>query len=160
MKAAAEAGLAPRVRYSSVEDKISITDYIEAAPFPMAERRERMATALRTLHALPPFRGAPNHINTSCTFLVNKGPAVEGFIRGFQAANILSTDESARLFSWYEQVAAVYSSLDPDLASSHNDLKPENMVFDGHRLWLVDWGSLPERSLRRPGGGCEFRGDK
>ena len=37
-------------------------------------------------------------------------------------------------------MAAVYSRLDPDLAPSHNDLfKPDNMLFDGNRLWLVDW---------------------
>ena len=38
MQAAAEAGLAPRVRYASAEDRISITDFVEAVPFPAAER--------------------------------------------------------------------------------------------------------------------------
>jgi len=38
------------------------------------------------------------------------------------------------------QVAAVYSSLDADPTPAHNDLfKPDNMLFDGTRLWLVDW---------------------
>jgi hypothetical protein len=37
-------------------------------------------------------------------------------------------------------VAAVYSSLDADPTPAHNDLfKPDNMLFDGTRLWLVDW---------------------
>ena len=37
-------------------------------------------------------------------------------------------------------MAAVYSRLDSDLAPGHNDLfKPDNMLFDGNRLWLVDW---------------------
>ena len=37
-------------------------------------------------------------------------------------------------------MAAACSRLDPDLAPSHNDLfKPDNMLFDGNRLWLVDW---------------------
>src|SRR6185312_4499880 len=34
MQAAAEAGLAPRVWYTSVEDQISLTDFVEEAPFP------------------------------------------------------------------------------------------------------------------------------
>ena len=34
MKAASEAGLAPHVWYTSVEDKICITDFVEAADFP------------------------------------------------------------------------------------------------------------------------------
>jgi thiamine kinase-like enzyme len=25
------------------------------------------------------------------------------------------------------------------MVSSHNDLKPENTLFDGDRVWLVDW---------------------
>jgi len=37
-------------------------------------------------------------------------------------------------------VADVYSQLDSDLAPSHNDLfKPDNMLYDGERLWLVNW---------------------
>ena len=37
-------------------------------------------------------------------------------------------------------MAEVYSRLDSDLAPGHNDLfKPDNMLFDGNRLWLVDW---------------------
>ena len=39
-----------------------------------------------------------------------------------------------------QQVAAVYPRHDPDMVSSHNDLfKPDNILFDGHRVWLVDW---------------------
>src|SRR5690242_10088791 len=34
MRAAAEAGLAPRVWYTSVEDKLAITDFVIEQPFP------------------------------------------------------------------------------------------------------------------------------
>jgi thiamine kinase-like enzyme len=140
MKAAAEAGLAPHVRYTSIEDKISITDFVEAVPFPVADALVRIPAALRALHALPPFAGVPSHINTSCMFLMNKGAAVDGFIQRFQAANIPPTDESEELFARYAQISAVYPHHDPDMVSSHNDLfKPDNVLFDGHRVWLVDW---------------------
>src|SRR5258708_35101676 len=62
MKAAAEAGLAPRVWYTSIEDKISISDFVEEAPFPVVDALVRLPAALRTLQALPPIAGAPNHI--------------------------------------------------------------------------------------------------
>ena len=140
MKAAAEAGLAPRVWYTSIEDRISITDFVEEAPFPVTDALVRIPAALRTLHALPPFPGVPNHINTSCMFLMNKGPAVDGFIQKFQAANILPEGESEELLACHAQLAAVYPRHDPDMVSSHNDLfKPDNILFDGHRVWLVDW---------------------
>ena len=138
MQAAAEAGLAPRVRYTSAEDRISITDFVEAVPFPATDALRRVPAVLRTLHALPPFPVA--HFNTTCTFLLNKGPALDGFLQSFRAANILPEHDLEELLSQYARVVAAFSSLDPDLAPSHNDLfKPDNMLFDGSRLWLVDW---------------------
>jgi aminoglycoside phosphotransferase len=140
MKAAAENGLAPRVWYTSVEDKTSITDFVEEAPLAAADALVRVPAALRALHALPPFPGVPNHINTSCMFLINKGPAVDGFIRSFEAANVLPEEEREELLACYAQLAAVYPHHEPDMVSSHNDLfKPDNILFDGNRIWLVDW---------------------
>ena len=118
MHAAAEAGLAPRVRYASAEDRISITDFVEAVPFPATDALRRVPAALRTLHALPPFPIAP--FNTTCTFLLNQGPALDGFFQKFRAANILPQHDLEELLDQYARVAAAYSSLDPDLAASHN----------------------------------------
>jgi hypothetical protein len=140
MNAAAEAGLTPRVWYTSTEDRISITDFVEAVPFAVTDALVRIPAALRTLHSLPPFPRVANHINTSCMFLINKGPALDGFIQRFRAAEILPKPVVEELFARYEQVAAVYPYHGPDMVSSHNDLfKPDNILFDGHRLWLVDW---------------------
>ncbi len=140
MKAAAEAGLAPRVWYTSTEDRISITDFIEVLPFPRTEALVRIPRALRTLHALAPFPTRVHHLNTSCTFLTNRGPALDAFIQKFQSANLLPEEDSRELFARYEQIAAVYPHQDPDMVSSHNDLfKPDNILFDGPRVWLVDW---------------------
>ena len=138
MQAAADAGLAPRVRYASAEDRISITDFVEAVPLPAADALRRVPATLRTLHALPPFPVSP--FNTTCTFLLSKGPALDGFLQKFRAANILAEHDVVELLSQCERLAAAYSSLDPAPAPSHNDLfKPDNMLFDGSRLWMVDW---------------------
>lgn len=140
MRAAAEAGLAPRVWYTNVEDRISITDFVEAVPFPMADALIRIPAALRTMHSLPPFPDAPPHLNTTCMFLMHKGAAVDGFFEKFRAAHVLSPAQSEELFAGYEQMVAVYPHHNADMVSSHNDLfKPDNMLFDGQRLWLVDW---------------------
>ena len=140
MNAAAEAGLTPHVWYTSSEDQISIADFVQAVPLRVKDALIRIPAALRTLHALPPFPGVPNQINTSYMFLLNKGPALDAFIRRFQAANILPKDHSGELFARYEQMAAAYPRHKPDMVSSHNDLfKPDNVLFDGDRLWLIDW---------------------
>ena len=138
MRAAADAGLAPRVLYASPEDRISITDFVEGVPLPAADALVRIPAALRALHALPPFPESP--FNTTCTFLLDKGPALDGFLQEFRVSSILPENETEELLACYRQVAAAYSRLDPDLAPSHNDLfKPDNMLFDGNRLWMVDW---------------------
>jgi aminoglycoside phosphotransferase (APT) family kinase protein len=144
MKAAAEAGVAPRVRYTNIKHKISITDFVEPQPLPASEALVRLPALLRTLHALPPFGRAP--FNTTCTFLLNKGPglttgpALDAYLRKFQDANILPQAESEEFLARYADLAAVYPYDDSEMVSSHNDLfKPDNILFDGQRVWLADW---------------------
>jgi aminoglycoside phosphotransferase (APT) family kinase protein len=127
MKAGAEAGLAPHVWYASIEDRICITDFVQAVPFPATQALVRMPGALRMLHALPPFPKALNYVT------------VDASIRKFQAANILPKGEIEEIFTRYAQLSAVYPRHDSDMVSCHNDLKPENVLFDGHRVWLVGW---------------------
>jgi len=138
MKLAAEAGIGPRVWYTSTEDRVSITDFVEARPFPRTEALARLPATLRTLHALPPF---------SYPRVVNYLDAMDGLVRKFQAAKILPEGEAEELFQGYTRVASVYPRGDSDMVSSHNDLKPENILYDGDRVWLVDWeaGFLNDR---------------
>ena len=131
MKSAAAAGLAPRVWYTSTEDRISITDFVEARPFPKTEALALLPLTLRTLHALPPF---PKMILYRDYF-----EALDGYIQKFRAANIMPASETEELFQLYARVQSVYSRQDAEMVSSHNDLKPENILFDGTRVWLVDW---------------------
>jgi aminoglycoside phosphotransferase (APT) family kinase protein len=128
MRAAAEAGLAPHVWYTSIEDRISITGFVDAMPFPLADALVRMPRILRRLHALPPFPKTLNYLE-----------AMDGFIRRFQAARLLPDSETEAVFQRYDELAAVYQRLEPDLVSCHSDLKPENILFDGDDVWLVDW---------------------
>ncbi len=138
MRAAAEAGLAPHVWYTSVEDRISITDFVEAVPLAVSEALVRLPALLQALHALPPFCSAP--FNTTCTFLLNRGPALDGFLQQFQAANLLPTTESEEFVARLAELTAAYPYDEVEMVSSHNDLfKPDNILFDGERLWLVDW---------------------
>ncbi|HXE64567.1 MAG TPA: phosphotransferase [Bryobacteraceae bacterium] len=141
MSAAAEAGLAPRVRYTCVEDRISITDFVEGViAFPRTEALVRVPRLLRNLQALHAFPGRASHLNTSCTFLLQKGPAVDGLLQRCKTMGVLPQDQMEDLIARHAQLASVYSPQDSEMAPSHNDLfKPDNMLFDGQRTWLVDW---------------------
>ncbi|MGJ5819556.1 phosphotransferase [Paludibaculum fermentans] len=138
MRAAAEAGLAPRVWYTSVEDHISITDFVTVQPLPVPQALVRLPAVLRTLHALPAFERAP--FNTTCTFLLGKGPALDGFLHRFQNGHTLSPADAGEWAARYAELAAVYPYDDAEMVASHNDLfKPDNILFDGRHPWLIDW---------------------
>ena len=139
IRVAAEAGVAPRVWYTNVEDKVSIIDYVEAVPFPIADARRLLPAALRTLHALPPFAPVPDPINTSPVYLINKGAGLDAFITSFRVSNVVPECEADEVFARHGQIVDRYPRLASDMVSSHNDLKPENILFDGDRAWLVDW---------------------
>jgi thiamine kinase-like enzyme len=138
MKAGEGAGIAPRIWYTSVEDRVIITDFVNAKPFPKAEALARVPATIRTLHALPPFPRTVNYLD-----------AMDRFIENFRVANILPDSETADAFELYGQIKEVYPRVEADMVSSHNDLKPENVLFDGERVWLVDWeaGFLNDRYL-------------
>jgi thiamine kinase-like enzyme len=129
MQTAAEAGIAPRIWYANVEDRILITDFVEAKPFPH-DMALLISLTLRKLHSLPNF---PHPRMGSYL------DAAEGFIRRFQEAKILPDSATEEVFRRYADLVKVYPRYDSDLVASHNDLKPQNMRFDGNRIWLVDW---------------------
>jgi len=129
MKAGAAAGLAPAIHYLSVEDRISITDFINAKPFPLATARTELADTISKLHALPKFPFRINYLNT-----------MDAFISKFLSEKIVPAEFTDEVFERYERIKKVYPPNDEgNLVSCHNDLKPENVLFDGRRAWLVDW---------------------
>jgi len=139
MKIAAEAGLAPRIWYTNVEDRISIIDFIDARPLALTEAAVLVARTLQSLHAAPGFPKLANGFDTAPTFLLRASASRDGFVQRFQASKILPESETAELLRLYARVTGVYSCQDSDMVASHNDLKPPNMLFDGERLWLIDW---------------------
>jgi len=132
MQIAAEAGLAPRIWYANVEDRILITDFVESKAY-LDDMALRMAATIRRLHALPhfPLPKMGNYFDAMNT----------GFVRRFQAAHLLPESATDELFRRYDELVKVYPRKGTEMVSSHNDLKPQNIRFDGNHIWLVDWES-------------------
>ena len=129
LRAAANADLAPAIHYLNIEDKISITDYIEDHHFPVSEARIKMADMLRDLHELPKF-----------AYQLNFFGASDIFLQKFLDSDIVPKNATKDLFELYARIGTVYPRKDPDnLVSCHNDVKRDNIIFDGVRPWLVDW---------------------
>ena len=129
LQAAANAGLAPAIHYLDPEDRISITDFIREKCFPVSVARHKMADMLRDLHALPKFPYQLKYMD-----------AADAFLQKFLASKIVPQSITKDLFELYARIGKVYPVNDiENLVSSHNDVKPDNIIFDGIRPWLVDW---------------------
>lgn len=133
MRTAAAAFLAPRVRYADPADGVAILDSVtpvSLAEYPAAGHAliVELAQAVRLLHETPAFPPRGDYLD-----------GVGDLIAEFLSLDILEASATDELFALWETLRAGYRTRPSDLVSSHNDLNPGNIVYDGARLWLVDW---------------------
>ncbi len=129
MNRAADAGIAPKVYYASAEDALAITAFIEGQPFPPGDALiTPLAEMIKAIHATPSFPP-----------LVNFLDGVDLFIANYRATELLPERATEEHFRYYAQIQQAYPRHDPDLVSSHNDLNRGNLIYDGRKLWAIDW---------------------
>jgi aminoglycoside phosphotransferase (APT) family kinase protein len=134
LRIASDAGVAPRLRYAEAEDGVVIMDFVRIQPFPAADAEARprfmaeLARRLAELHAAPAFPP-----------LVDYMDGVAGLIARFRELGVLEEAATAELFDRYAPVHAAYPRSAADQVSSHNDLNGRNVLWDGERVWFVDW---------------------
>lgn len=133
MSIAAEAGIAPRVQYLDVDDRVVMMDFIEDKPletYPGGQQglAQAIGAMLQKLQALPPFPGFvgyPDLVDRLWTHVCKTGLFAHGLLD--QASQRLVT------------ICNAYAVHTEKYVSSHNDFLPRNVLFDGKRLWLIDW---------------------
>ncbi|WP_293372429.1 phosphotransferase [Phenylobacterium sp.] len=136
MRIAAQAFLAPGVRYADPDEGVVIMDFI-APRSPALDYPEgghalivELARAVRLLHqtkAFPP--------------LVDFLDGMDALLDLFRQRELLEPAATAELYERYTALRAGYRTAPGDWVSSHNDLNPGNVLCDGARLWLIDWES-------------------
>jgi len=133
MRTAAEAGVSPPLRHADAEAGVAITDFIAARPLtaypggPEALARDfgRLIARLQATPAFPVLDDYFNVIGRMMAFLAGSGLFAAGLLE----------PHMARL----ETIRQAYPWDPAALVSSHNDPNPRNLIFDGTRLWLIDW---------------------
>lgn len=133
MEVAAIAGLAPPIHYINRISGITITGYIQDRPLQNAFKSRdlllmELTKTIRVIHELPLFSKESGLLDT-----------VDGLVNEFKASQMLSGDAFDACFAYYEVIKTHYPWNDNDKVSSHNDLNPNNMVFDGEKIWIIDW---------------------
>ncbi len=136
MRLAAAALLAPRVLYADPTDGVAIMDFIEEQSLTLdyAGTRADLITeatqAVRALHEAPAFPPLVDYL---------EGLAM--MIEQLRASRLLHDAALAPMVDLFEGLRARYRCEPADLVSSHNDLNLRNILYDGRRLWFVDWES-------------------
>jgi hypothetical protein len=133
MRIAAEAGIAPAIHYLNAEDRVVMMDFIEDRPletYPGGRQglAQAIAAMLNKLQALPQFPGFmdyPDLVDRLWTHVCKTGLFAHGLL---DAA-------SQRLI----EIRKAHALDTEKYLSSHNDFLPRNLLFDGERLWLIDW---------------------
>lgn len=133
MQIAAQACLAPALRYANAQDGVAIMDLVDAQPlsgYPGGGPAiiVELAQALRALHAAPPFPELVDYVE-----------GLRALVDRQRVSGLLDREATAEVFDRYADLAAAYRTAPSDRVSSHNDLNPGNIIYDGRRLWLIDW---------------------
>ena len=131
MAIAAAVGLAPALAHVDVGEGLSITRLVAQRPAdPPLSRPRRLAAialSLKRLHAAPSFPG-----------VVDYRAGMDGLVAGLGRPGLLAPDAQAKVLALWLELAAAYPWGDAPV-SSHIDLNPSNVIFDGARPWIVDW---------------------
>lgn len=133
MGLAALANIAPHIYYSNDKDGLAITDFVQAQPLREGFISKQaliiaLGNTIKAIHTLPLF---PK--------LVNFLDGVDIFIQQFKELRMFQEHITAEYFSLYAEIQKSYPRHDPDLVASHNDLNPNNILFDGKQIWVIDW---------------------
>ncbi|MBA4012764.1 MAG: aminoglycoside phosphotransferase [Phenylobacterium sp.] len=136
MRIAAAGLLAPRVRYADPDDGVAIMDFVDERPLSLEYRGTHdqlvveVAQTVRALHGGPPFPPLVDYLD-----------GIDALVAQFQARGLVAPAAMAELLDRWRNLRARYRTDPADLVASHNDLNPRNVLYDGSRLWLVDWES-------------------
>jgi aminoglycoside phosphotransferase (APT) family kinase protein len=135
MRIASEAGIAPRLHYVDEDARVAIMDFIAEQPLdafpggPPALARA-LGEMLQRLQGTPRFGYFVNYPDIVARLWAHVG-RTGLFAPGVLDAHTQRLADIREAYIW-----------NPDHSvSSHNDVLPRNLLFDGKRLWLVDWES-------------------
>lgn len=132
MRIAADAGVAPALHFADPAAGVAIMDYVTAQP---------LASYPGGLPALMPAAGA-------LIARLQVTPPFPAMIDYLGIEPIFALLRNAQLFApglldpyadGFQRIRAVYPWSQDKLVSSHNDINQGNLLFDGARLWLIDW---------------------
>jgi aminoglycoside phosphotransferase (APT) family kinase protein len=133
MRGAAAAGVAPKLLYADATAGVAIMEFVDSRP--LAEHPGgqgglvgELGALIARLHATPRF-----------PLLTGSDDVVAGLLEVLRLSELFAPGLLDRHVEGLTRIRAAYPWDRSTLVSSHNDPNPRNIIFDGKRVWLVDW---------------------
>src|SRR5258707_7630047 len=135
MRIAARAGIAPKFHYVDEVAPVAVTDFTEPQPlqtYPggrraLAQALGELLSRVQVTPVFPTFVNYRDIVARLCAHVRRTGLFAAGLL----------DPHVERL----DLLREAYDAGLTNLVSSHNDSIPSNILFDGERLWLIDWES-------------------
>lgn len=133
MRTAAEVGVAPPLLHADPASGAAIMAFIAERPlteFPggapaLVGALGELVRRLQATEPFPPLGEYPVMLGHMIRFLAGSSLFAPGLLEPHVEA--------------FEQIRQAYPWDGAALVSGHNDPNPRNILYDGQRLWLVDW---------------------
>jgi aminoglycoside phosphotransferase (APT) family kinase protein len=133
MRTAVEAGVAPALHHADSAAGVAIMDFVPrrslsghpSGPKGLAHDLGELVARLQATPAFPPVADYLSVLERLLGRLLNSGLFIPGLLDRHQEG--------------FERIRRDYPWDESTLVSSHNDPHPGNILFDGERLWLIDW---------------------
>jgi aminoglycoside phosphotransferase (APT) family kinase protein len=133
MRTAVEAGVAPALYHADAVAGVAIMDFVAGRslsdyPGKASGLARDLGDLLARLQATPAFPPVSNYLT-----------ALECLLDRLLASDLFTPGLLDRHHEGFERIRQAYPWDSTALVSSHNDPHPGNILFDGERLWLIDW---------------------
>ena len=135
MRIASAAGIAPCVHHVDETDRVAVMDFVKERPlstFPggppaLAGAIGKLLGGVQETPSFPRFLAYPEMVGRLWAWVCGTGLFAPGVL-----------DPCTKRLN---HIRATYVWGTERSVSSHNDPVPRNILFDGQRLWLIDWES-------------------
>ena len=130
---AAEVGVGPAMHYVDEAAGVAVSDFIDHRPlqdFPggSAALAAALGDLVRRTQQARPF---PE--------LISYPQLVQRLLNDLDQSGLFPAGALAAHLARMAAIAAAYARLPPRLVPAHNDCHWDNALYDGQRLWLIDW---------------------
>ena len=133
MVAASSVGAAPSVHYADAAAGVAVMDFVATRPLtdypggPPGLARA-LGDLVRRTQTAPPF-----------PMLGNYPDILASMLSALNNSGLFAPGQLDRHAEGLARIRAALPWNESSLVSSHNDPNPRNILFDGERLWLIDW---------------------